>query len=147
MSSSSGQYYTNYTEMYESVKNQNEIISVETTRLDNLYSTSMRRVQYATPKYQWLVYINFFLWLLYYILTGFCIYLVFYGKDRQLSRSMKIMICTAFLVFPMVILTLEIGIYKLIMYLYALISSNPYQLETNDKPPFSLLDIMPPGYY
>ena len=145
--SSSSATYTNYKELYESVKNQNEIISVETTRLEDIYSTNNRRAQYTLPKYQWLVYINFFLWCLYYILTGFCIYLVFYGKESQISRSTKIMICIAFLVYPMVILTLEIGIHKFLVYLYALISGNPHQSEKNDKPPFSLLDIMPPGYY
>lgn len=145
--SSSSATYTNYKELYESVKNQNEIISVETTRLENVYSTNNRRAQFTMPKYQWVVYINFFLWFLYYILSGFCIYLVFYGKDKQLSRGAKIMTCIAFLVFPMVILTLEIGIYKLLVYLYALISGNPHQPEKNNTPPFSLLDIMPPGYY
>ena len=145
--SSSSATYTNYKELYESVKNQNEIISVETTRLEDIYSTNNRRAQYTLPKYQWLVYINFFLWCLYYILTGFCIYLVFYGKESQISRSTKIMICIAFLVYPMVILTLEIGIHKFLVYLYTLISGNPHQPEKNDKPPFSLLDIMPPGYY
>jgi len=138
---------TNYTELHNAVKNQNEIIDVEVTRLDNLYSTNNREATFTTPKYQRCVYINFFLWIIYYVLAMFCLYYIFNGKDQGYTRSTQIMFCILFLVFPMIVLSIELLLYKCIMYLYSLFTGSPYQLEQNNKPPFSLLDIMPPGYY
>lgn len=138
---------TNYTELYNAVNNQNEIINVEITRLDNLYSTNNRGVNFILPKYQWYVHVNFYLWLVYYILVGYCVYYIFYGKDHGYARSTKTIFSILFLVFPMVVLSIELLLYRFGSYLYSLFSGNPYSLPKNNKPPFSILDIMPPGYY
>lgn len=138
---------TNYTELYNAVNNQNEIINVEITRLDNLYSTNNRGVNFILPKYQWYVHVNFYLWLVYYILVGYCVYYIFYGKDHGYARSTKTIFSILFLVFPMVVLSIELLLYRFGSYLYSLFSGNPYALPKNNKPPFSILDIMPPGYY
>ena len=137
----------NYTELYNAVKNQNEIIDVEITRLDNLYSTNDREAKFLLPKYQEYVSLNFYLWVCYYILAVFCLNYIFNGKDHGYTRSTKIFFAILFVIFPMTVLSIELLFYKSFSYLYSLFSGKPYQLSSNNKPPFSILDIMPPGYY
>jgi SNF family Na+-dependent transporter len=138
---------TNNTDLYNAVTNQNELVNVEITRLDNLYSTNSREASFLLPKYQEYVSFNFYLWIIYYVLAMFCAYYMFYGTDHGIKRSTKILLCLLFAIFPMTVLSIELLLYKFMSYMYSVFSGNPYQLSTNNKPPFSILDIMPPGYY
>lgn len=147
LSSSPSSKLSNFKDMYDAVKNQNEIMEVEITRLNNLYSTSGREALFTEPKYQWYRYVNFILWFLYFIVAFIAIYHIYFNNNLKMSFSSKNLLCVAFLIFPMVVLTLELVIYRMVMYLFSLFSGIPYKPEKNDKPPFSLLDIMPPGYY
>ena len=137
----------NNTELYNAVSNQNELINVEITRLDNIYSTNSREAAFILPKYQEYVSFNFYLWVIYYVLALFCMYYIFYGIDREFKRSTKILFCILFAIFTMTVLSIELLLYKFLSYMYSVFSGNPYQLSANNTPPFSILDIMPPGYY
>lgn len=135
-----------YKDLYNAVLNQNEILEVETTRLNNLYSTNNREAQFTLPKYQFYVRINFFLWLIYYIVVIVCLYYLFF-KENDRSPTNRIVITLMFIVFPMVIFTLEYFAYRLINHVATLFSGTPLKQPQNNVPPFSILDILPPGYY
>ena len=74
LSSSPSSKLSNFKDMYDAVKNQNEIMEVEITRLNNLYSTSGREALFTEPKYQWYRFINFILWFFYFIVAFIAIY-------------------------------------------------------------------------
>lgn len=135
-----------YKSLYKAVLNQNEILEQEITRLNNLYSTNNREAKFTVPKYQSYVRVNFVLWVLYYILVVVCLYYLFFRESERTTTN-KILITLAFLVFPMVIFTLEFFIYRIVKYLVVLFSGIPVKREDNNVPPFSILDILPPGYY
>ena len=136
----------NYKDLYNAVLNQNEILEVETTRLNNIYSTNNREAQFTLPKYQFYVRINFFLWLIYYIVVIMCLYYLFF-RENDRSPTNRIVITLMFIVFPMVIFTLEYFSYRLINHVATLFSGTPLKQSQNNVPPFSILDILPPGYY
>ena len=50
LSSSPSSKLSNFKDMYDAVKNQNEIMEVEITRLNNLYSTNGREALFTEPK-------------------------------------------------------------------------------------------------
>lgn len=137
---------SDYKSLYNAVLNQNEILEQEITRLNNLYSTNNREAKFTVPKYQWYVRVNFVLWVLYYILVVVCLYYLFFRESDRTTTN-KILITLAFLVFPMVIFTLEFFVYRIVKYLVVLFSGIPVKREDNNVPPFSVLDIFPPGYY
>lgn len=137
---------SDYKSLYNAVLNQNEILEQEITRLNNLYSTNNREAKFTVPKYQWYVRVNFVLWVLYYILVVVCLYYLFFRESERTTTN-KILITLAFLVFPMVIFTLEFFVYRIVKYLVVLFSGIPVKREDNNVPPFSILDIFPPGYY
>lgn len=137
---------SDYKSLYNAVLNQNEILEQEITRLNNLYSTNNREAKFTVPKYQWYVRVNFVLWILYYILVVVCLYYLFFRESERTTTN-KILITLAFLVFPMVIFTLEFFVYRIVKYLVVLFSGIPVKREDNNVPPFSILDIFPPGYY
>lgn len=137
---------SDYKSLYNAVLNQNEILEQEITRLNNLYSTNNREAKFTVPKYQWYVRVNFVLWIFYYILVIVCLYYLFFRESERTTTN-KILITLAFLVFPMVIFTLEFFVYRIVKYLVVLFSGIPVKREDNNVPPFSVLDIFPPGYY
>ena len=137
---------SDYKSLYNAVLNQNEILEQEITRLNNLYSTNNREAKFTVPKYQWYVRVNFVLWVLYYILVVVCLYYLFFRESERTTTN-KILITLAFLVFPMVIFTLEFFVYRIVKYLVVLFSGIPVKRQDNNVPPFSVLDIFPPGYY
>ena len=137
---------TNYKDLFNAVKEQNELLEFETTKLNNVYSTNNREASFTYPKYQWYVRINFFLWITYYILVLVSLYYLYF-KNTTLSNVSKHMICIVFLIYPMFIFTIENLIYRLITYLFSLFSGIPYKSEKNNKPPLSILNLFPPGTY
>ena len=79
------------------------------------------------------------------IFVALLAYLFFKENDR--SPTNRIVITLMFIVFPMVIFTLEYFAYRLINYVATLFSGTPLKQPQNNVPPFSILDILPPGYY
>lgn len=137
---------TSYRDLFNAVNEQNELLEFETTKLNDVYSTNNREASFTYPKYQWYVRINFFLWIIYYILALVSIYYLYF-KNTTLTSPSKHIICIAFLVYPMFIFTIENLLYKLVTYLFSLFSGMPYKSESNNKPPLSIINLFPPGTY
>ena len=139
--------YSDFRELYDSVNNQNIILDEEILRVNNLYSTNNRKASLTFSKYQWYVFSNFFLWIIYYIVAFICIYYLYFGEKKIFTLYVKHCLCILFLIYPMIALMIEILIYELGSYMSSLLFGHPYSQGKNNKPPFSVLDIMPPGYY
>jgi hypothetical protein len=138
---------TDFRNLYNSVRWQNDMVRTENAKMRDQYSTDNQRVVYLNEDVQWWTSLNFFLWSIYYLAFLAVTYFTFYGKDRGFSSRTKILILFAFLLYPMVILTLEKWVYDLFHFMYALIVGKAYSKTTEPTPPFSILDAMPPGYY
>ena len=61
---------TSYRDLFNAVKEQNELLEFETTKLNDVYSTNNREASFTYPKYQWYVRINFFLWIFYILVIS-----------------------------------------------------------------------------
>jgi hypothetical protein len=122
---------TDYRDLYNSVQWQNDLI-------DN------QRVMYLGNDIQWWSSLSLVLWIIYYTLVLAVGYYTF--KGTYTTRA-KVLITSAFLVYPMVILTLEKWIYDVLYFIYVLIIGKAYPKSKEPTPPFSILDAMPPGYY
>jgi hypothetical protein len=139
--------YTDYRDLYNSVRWQNDMVLTESAKLRDQYSTDNQRVVYLNEDVQWWTSLNFILWWIYYLAFLAVTYFTFYGKARGYSTRTKILIVCAFLLYPAVILTLEKWVYDLFQFIYALIVGKAYVKTTDATPPFSILDAMPPGHH
>ena len=138
----------NIQELYNSVKWQNDLIQTQQSSYAKQYSSDQQRVKYLVNDIGYYTYINFILWVIYYILCLAVIYFTFYGKQHGYSLSTKVMIILAFLLYPMLIMTLELWLYGILMYLYSFLVGTAYQKDTaHETPKFDLLNAMPPGMY
>lgn len=135
-------------ELYNSVKWQNDLIQTQQSTYAKQYSSDQQKVKYLLGDIGYYTYINFILWIIYYILSLAVIYFTFYGKQRGYSVTTKIMIILAFLLYPMLIMTVELWLYRLFSYLYSFLVGTAYQKDTvYETPKFDLLNAMPPGMY
>ena len=134
-------------ELYNSVKWQNDMIENQQAKMRDMYSTDQQKVRYLISDISWYTYVNFFLWIIFYILCLAVIYYTFYGKERGLSMYVKIVIILAFLIFPMVCTSVELLLYRLGSYINALVMGVAYPKMRVETPPFSILNALPPGTF
>ena len=135
-------------ELYNSVKWQNDLIQTQQSTYAKQYSSDQQKVKYLIADISYYTYINFILWVIYYILCLAVIYFTFYGKQRGYSTTTKIMIILAFLLYPMLIITLELWLYRLLAFLYSILVGTAYKKDTvHETPTFDILNAMPPGMY
>ncbi len=138
----------NLQHLYNSVKWQNDLIQTQQSAYAKQYSSDQQKVKYLVHDIGYYTNINFILWVIYYILSLAVIYFTFYGKDRGYSTTTKILIILVFLLYPMLIITVEIWFYQLFSYLYAMLMGSAYKKDTtHETPTFNILNAMPPGMY
>ena len=112
--------------LYNSVKNQNDVLTIEKTKLRDMYSTDDQKVYYQANELYYVSYINTFLITIYYILALAAIYLLFKGNISNFSTSTKAFITLGFLSFPYIVGPIEFYVYSFLSYIYALINGNVY---------------------
>jgi hypothetical protein len=135
-------------ELYNSVKWQNDMIQTQESVYKKEFSSDNQKVKYLVADISYFTYINFILWVIYYILCLGVIYVTIYGKDRGYSRWIKGLIIIAFLVYPFLIITIELGLYSLFSFLYSFMVGSAYKKGgSNEKPSFDLINALPPGTY
>lgn len=118
-------------DLYNAVQWQNEILQTSYAKIRDVYSTDNQKTKYLLNNMNWYVYVNFFLWYIYYILSLAVLYCIFYSKDRGYSIFVKFLIFVAFLVYPLIISSIEYGILDWIYYIYSLFRGSLYQSSTN----------------
>jgi hypothetical protein len=135
-------------ELYNAVIWQNDIMRNRYTQMRDSYSTDQRRVGFVVSKIGTFTYVNFILWILYYLLVFlFVIYYMFKGSfTMAYSTRFKVFLLCLFLLFPMIILTLELWVAYIVTRLGTLIFGIPFPREWWTKVPhFSFLYFLPPG--
>ena len=132
--------------LYESVKSQNKMIDVESSSLRDKYSTDNQRSKYMINNIMNWNYLNFYLWIAYYIVVLVIFYLFIKG-NIELPQRIKIYISVGLLLYPFLISTIELAIYNFLQLLKSVIIGIPYPKHTRDQPSFSVFNGLPSLYY
>lgn len=134
-------------DLYNSVKWQNERIEFETDKMRSDFSTDNQRVKYLDTDVQSWIAINYVLWFIYYAIFFVVAYTIYQNETYGYTNKKKVYIGIAFFLFPFLITTIELFLYKLILFLWSLVTTTPYPKERNDTPSLSFMDALPPVYY
>lgn len=134
-------------DLYNSVKWQNERIEFETEKMRGEFSTDNQRVKYLDTNVQSWIAINYVLWFIYYAIFFVVAYIIYQNESHGYTNKKKVYIGIAFFLFPFLITTIELLLYKFLLFLWSLITNTPYPKERNNTPSFSFMDALPPVYY
>jgi hypothetical protein len=130
-------------DLYNAVQWQNDMLQTSYSKLRDIFSTDNQKVKYLLDNMNWYVYVNYYLWYIYYIVSLAVLYCVFYGKDRGFSVYTKVLIFIAFLVYPLVIASIEYGILDWLYYLYSLFRGSVYQPSVNRQSAITYYNAIP----
>ena len=137
-----------YQQQYNSVLWQNEMIQNQTAKMRDIYSTDQQKVKYISVDINGYIYWNFVFWCIYYVLCLAVLYFLFYGKDHGFTMYFKIFLLVLFVIYPMIITTIEVWVAGIVRYIGSFVFGRPYPKQTQyETPAFSFLDAMPPGLY
>lgn len=136
-----------YQELYNAVLWQNDIMQDQYTVMRDSYSSDQRRVDFIISDIAFITHVNFYLWILYYLVASLMIYFIFLGKNKSaLSMQFKVFLLCSVALYPMIITTVELWLYYIVAKIGTLLFGIPFRSELWDKlPKFSLLAIYPPG--
>jgi|SaaInlV_150m_DNA_5_1039734.scaffolds.fasta_scaffold51587_1 hypothetical protein len=132
---------------YNSVKDQNHLISMESSKMRDKYSTDIQRSKHINNHIMGWNVVNFYLWWIYYIIVAVVIYLII--KDRlNIPENRKIHLGLLLLIYPFFISTIELFFYNVYHFLVSLINGVPYPKYSN-KPMGgdSVFNSLPAFYY
>ena len=130
-------------DLYNAIQWQNDMLQTSYSKLRDIFSTDNQKVKYLLDNMNWYVYVNYYLWYIYYIVSLAVLYCVFYGKDRGFSVYTKVLIFIAFLVYPLVIASIEYGILDWLYYLYSLFRGSVYQHSVNRQSAITYYNAIP----
>jgi hypothetical protein len=130
-------------QLYNAIQWQNDILQSSYNKMYDLYSVDNEKVKYLLDNMNWYVYVNYYFWYLYYIVCLAVLYCVFYGKDRGFSIYVKLLIFIAFLVYPLIIASIETGIYNWLNYVYMVFRGSLYQPSTNHQSAITYYNSIP----
>jgi hypothetical protein len=130
-------------DLYNAVQWQNDMLQTSYSKLRDIFSTDNQKVKYLLDNMNWYVYVNYYLWYIYYFVSLAVLYCVFYGKDRGFSVYTKVLIFIAFLVYPLVIASIEYGILDWLYYLYSLFRGSVYQPSVNRQSAITYYNAIP----
>ena len=107
---------------------QNTILEKQINKLNEIYSTDEKQAYYISQKVLYLNKVNYFLFILYYILVILLsIFLLL--TNKTLSYKVKISIILLLGIYPLVANFIQKKIYEYLRFLYYLIKGEPYRYE------------------
>ncbi len=132
-------------DLYNSVKTQNAQIEYELAKMRDEYSTDGQRVKYVESEINGWSSINYILWFVYYIAFIFVSYYLY--ENEEYTGNRKWIYWFMFLLYPFLIISIEIFIYNLFNFLKHFMLATPYPKVRNDKPSISIMTALPSVYY
>ena len=114
--------------LFTSIRDQNEILNREIKRISDTYSTDDQRVYYQSSSMENYSVANSSLFFFYYILVlALIVFLVFYIQN--ISRVPKVLLVIVLMVYPLYILPIEQTVYSAIVYLFSVFNGDVYRNE------------------
>ena len=110
------------------LKNQNQLLQNEITNTKEIYSTDDQKNFYLNQNLTFYQNLNYYLLMLYFIFVIIISVIMF--LSMKYNMYVKIGYITFFAFFPLFIFKLEIFIYNLLRYMYALINGEVYKRKS-----------------
>jgi len=127
-----------YDKLYESVKSQNSLLFDKITDDKANYSTDSQKAKYQSVNITFYYAINQILWWLYYVIVLGVIYCLTFGRGQEYSIKFRLFLVVCAIIYPYVIIPIEIFLYWLLGYFYSVINQTVYYKPTFDMPSFTL---------
>lgn len=112
-----------YNNVNADLVNQNKKLSDQVKKTNELYSTDYQKSNYQTANMMSYKFANNILFWSYWVLVLIVAYIVF---NSDATRAIKALVIGLFLAYPFLINNIEILLYELLRYLYALLSNTVY---------------------
>jgi hypothetical protein len=128
------------TQLYHSVKWQNDILENQLTKLRDAYSVDNKKTAFVSSDIEYYIYINGILKMIYYALCIPVVYYTVFGKNTDMVIWLKFIIIFSVLSFPYIIGPLEYLVLSVVLYFYALIVGSVYKTNTFVHPPLSFVN-------
>ena len=110
------------------VENQNKLLQNEIIHTQEIYSTDKQKNYYLNENLIFYKKINYYLLILYYIFALIITVIIFLSVKYTIYVKIGYILFFAF--FPLIIFNIEIFIYNLIRYIYALINGEVYKRKS-----------------
>lgn len=119
---------SNITDLYQLVKNQNNIIETQIKNTSELYSTDNQNINYKIEQIDYLHGMNVLLFYIYFLLMFILIICVVINPNGNLYIQFGLII--TLIIYPFVIYFFEWKLYLLFLYIYSILNGNPYLVIT-----------------
>ena len=119
---------SNITDLYQLVKNQNNIIETQIKNTSELYSTDNQNINYKIEQIDYLHGMNVLLFYIYFLLMFIIIICVVINPNANLYIQFVLII--TLIIYPFVIYFFEWKLYLLFLYIYSILNGNPYLVIT-----------------
>ena len=103
---------------------QNDVLSYALQQLNEKYSTDDQKNKFEQQKIDNLRYTFNSIFIIYYISLIGVLYFLY--KSTSYSNYKKIFILIGFAIFPFIISTIELLVYDILIYIYSIVFSIPY---------------------
>jgi hypothetical protein len=124
--------------LYKALESQNNVLRKMIIDQNSEYSTDSQKVNYQNANISFYYAVNQILWWVYYIVLLAVIYCILFGSANQYSIFYKTFIVVFSICFPYVIIPIEIFLYWILTYFYAIVNKTVYYKPNFDMPSFSL---------
>jgi hypothetical protein len=110
---------------FESVKNQNNVLTGQIKDNREIYSTAMQKVNYQMEKMISLKGTNFLIFVFYYLVILYLFYVLFF-VNVTITQNVKIAILVVFILYPFIIDVVQQFFYFLTRYIFAIMNGDAY---------------------
>ena len=112
-----------YTNINSDLENQNRKLSAQIKKVSEIYSTDYQKSNYQTANMMSYKFANNILFWSYWLLVLIVAFIVF---NSEMTRAFKALVIGLFVAYPFLINNVEILLYELLKYLYAMVSNTVY---------------------
>jgi hypothetical protein len=124
--------------LYKALESQNKVLRNMMMDQQNMYSTDTQKVKYQSANITFYYSMNQILWWIYYVIVLGVIYCILFGKAKDYSRAFKTFLVVFVAIFPYIIIPIEIFLYWILTYFYAVMNKTVYYKPGFDMPAFTL---------
>lgn len=112
-----------YKNINSDLENQNQKLSTQIKKVSEIYSTDYQKSNYQTANMMSYKFANNILFWSYWLLVLIVAFIVF---NSEMTRAFKALVIGLFVAYPFLINNVEILLYELLKYLYAMVSNTVY---------------------
>ncbi len=112
-----------YNNINDSLVEQNTKLENQIKKVGEVYSTDYQKSNYQTTNVMYYKFLNNILFWVYYMLVFIILIILI---QSNISRAMKVLVAGAFIVYPLIINNIEILLYGVLKYIYAMLSGTVY---------------------